>query len=200
MHTCMQEWIHTHFTMCGIHCWLIVSCTCKRHLVVSAGMWQVCCQRQCTTQIFTCWVSDTSSTEVLSLNSRQSDLSHKLISHLKDIGIDCRLPRVRSSQGGKWEQMSIQVCAVGRSVPRSQPTVLSRGKPDPSSLFLPRSRHSDILIVIDTNLRRQYVTLCCSNAQSVAGNRSDKRSEIELCLRNESVDIWLLSETWFVSR
>ena len=45
--------------------------------------------------------------------------------------------------------------------------------------LVPRSRDFDNLIVIvDTNLRRVYLTLCCFNARSVAENRSDKRSEI----------------------
>ena len=92
-------------------------------------------------------VIDTNSTEIhstrqqlLSLTSRQSDLSYDVISHLKDPAIGYRLSRVRSSRGGKRKEQLIKVCAVDRSVPRSHPIALSPGNSDPSSPCLPRSR------------------------------------------------------------
>ena len=59
------------------------------------------------------------------------------------------------------------------------PTLLSFLMVTLTLRLVPRSRDFDNLIVIvDTILRRQYLTLCCFNVPSVAENRSDKRSEI----------------------
>ena len=61
---------------------------------------------------------------------------------------------------------------------------------------VPRAGDPGSLIRINTNLKCQFLTVCSFNAQSVAGNRNDKRSEIELFVRDESVDVLLLTETW----
>ena len=50
------------------------------------------------------------------------------------------------------------------------------------------------LIRINTNLKRQFLTVCSFNAQSVAGN--DKRGQMELFAWDESVVVLLLTETW----
>ena len=51
---------------------------------------------------------------------------------------------------------------------------------------VPRARDPGSLIRDNTNLKRQFLTVCTFNAQSVVGNRNDKRSEMELFVRDES--------------
>ena len=57
-----------------------------------------------------------------------------------------------------------------------------------------RVRDLGNLTHIDTSPRQKYMTVCFYNAQSVG--RGEKRSEIELFVRDESIDVLMLTEIW----
>ena len=139
-----------------------------------------------------CQVSDINSAKLcytrdillsVSLNNNQPDLSRDMIFRLKGLTI---------SRGGRRKQKHIKICLGNRcdqpldpfSVPgaHSDQTVMPIVEP---AVPVPHARYSGSLVKIDTNLKRQ----------SVAGNRNDKRSEMELFVRDESVDVLLLTET-----
>ena len=71
-------------------------------------------------------------------------------------------------------------------------------------LWLPRDQwhrrykiHKDSLKFFNldiTSPRQKYMTVCFYNAQSVG--RGEKRSEIELFVRDESIDVLMLTEIW----
>ncbi|KAK7504048.1 hypothetical protein BaRGS_00004780 [Batillaria attramentaria] len=133
--------------------------------------------------------------DLLSLNANQSDLAPGVISRLRELHIGYRLPRKRSCRGGRRKQRQIKVSVNNHPVSPPDPLVASYCSDQcVASSTQPRERSS--LITIDTNPKRQFLTVCHFNAQSVAGNRSAKRGEIELFVRDESVDILLLTETW----
>ncbi|KAK7465984.1 hypothetical protein BaRGS_00037471 [Batillaria attramentaria] len=132
---------------------------------------------------------------LLSLNASQYHLTCDVISRLRELHIGYRLPRKRSCRGGRRKQNQIKVCVGNRSVPTPDPLFESHCSDQRvASATDPQDR--DSLIMINTNPRRQFLTVCHFNAQSVAGNQSEKRSEIELFVRDESVDVLLLTETW----
>ncbi|KAL8559702.1 hypothetical protein ACOMHN_002235 [Nucella lapillus] len=57
------------------------------------------------------------------------------------------------------------------------------------------ARNPHNLTFVGTDLRSKYMTVCCFNAQSISRKRN-KRVEIENVIRDESIDIMFITETW----
>ena len=140
------------------------------------------------------------------LGIRSVPLDPGLVSHLRNLGIGYHLASRRSTRGGKNRRRKIPVVKL------SNRHCFDRhlGTADlPEVTFQPRSRvNFDNLIPVplltstntsiftsDSNFR-----LCSFNAQSLGSTQQEKRIAVSEFLKDWSIDVMMLQETWFTEK